>query len=381
MIALLSTNNNLSDKTRVIIFGVFAALYLIVAIAVTIAINCYTYFKRKKKNHNFTLQSCQFFVQLLIIFSVGTYFVGDNFDDARMINSKKRSTVSTVIIVSGLIGIYFSSGIYDEIADKIKKAKEEEKDNPTEQDQLENQKSIKKNAENFEKLYTYIIKIFGQIPILDGFYTTLLETEDACNPKEQTPKQTYFYKALWIVWSAIILLLIIKLIIQGWCAWNEIEPLKWPVDQVKNFLRSHSCCKCCYKGTENGENGDGNKCGLLHLCIIIIAPILAVVCIGLFLVADNRQPLDCSPHMPKDTNTNYWTRIVFLIISLILCYIPCMITAIILWVCSYCWTNSKESAYEAPQALHELAQTKIETDESSSLLHATDASKSQVTMI
>lgn len=165
------------------------------------------------------------------------------------------------------------------------------------------------------------------------------------------------------------------LTIQGLYAYNEIEPLKWPVEQMKDFFILHSCCKYFYKGTENGENEDKNK-REPHAWIIAIAPTLAVVCIGLFLVADNRQPLDCSSLMPKDTNINYWFRIVFLIISLI-CYTSCMIMAIILRVCSYFWTNKKETpAYGAPQTQHEPAQTQHEPaqtqtqTESSSLLHA-----------
>ena len=164
-------------------------------------------------------------MEIIVIFCVLLYFFGDNFND---ISEKRRSSI---MIISALIGIYFFSSIYEHINDWI--AKEDTKEENLERgiiskSQRQKKKNNDRNAKNYKKLYKFILQVFGIIPILDGLYSALLDTGDACDSE-----QVFYYNALWILYGVIMFLLLLRLPFHCWNTITEIIHQEVKIEQVR----------------------------------------------------------------------------------------------------------------------------------------------------
>ena len=465
----------MGKATRAGLFGVCGIAYVIVAAAVLATYKGYTYYRRQVKCLTSWKETGLMLLEAGVLLSVAGYYVGDNLSDTEIVPERKRKTVSTVIIVAGLIGIYsfkFLHGLTETYKEKeenlIKKSLKEGRFSKSQWgERIRN----KRNAKVYRLIYEFILEVFGLIPLIDGAYTALLEDDDPC----ENGKTNYFYHLLWGAWGSILLGLVIYSIIRvGYTMWQLTRQVI-KIDQIsvtnfegklENFggtttYTEGESKKIEIKGgatkskdemeikgqritilggklpngenvgttvirdgqitakgalmfiddgsnaTVTNENGDisnpngthknnvitGGKttvnrgttkftakkakisgaevtkednpadkkcqypevaiekryacCCPLYTCASVLIAFLSTVCIGLFLVADNLQPLDCGIDPVSNIYSNYGLRIVFLVISLIL-YGICMALAIIFWVLSEYWAEKLPEA-EIPQ--------------------------------
>ena len=169
-----------------------------------------------------------FIFRLMVILSVISYYIGDNFEEAEIIeDSEKRKHFSTMLIIGGLIGIYSCSTIHDNI-ENYNKRKEKLLNDLMEKgrirrEQWDHKTNNKRNAENYEKLYKFIINIFSVIPFIDGLYTSIVENGEECS--------------FWIPLIIIMIPQLINVLIVSITTYKEIKQVEIKIDAVNERSR------------------------------------------------------------------------------------------------------------------------------------------------
>ena len=150
------------------------------------------------------------------------------------------------------------------------------------------------------------MRALSLVPEIDIIYTIFSGavnlTTDTCRMRN--------YNVLWVAYGGIVIILVMKV--------TDVF--------VSEFISMNKHIVDKYKKNE--------ICAGVYT---IFAILIGVLGIGLLLVADNKQPLDCSPHFCTSNKTkqreNYKLRVAFLVVSFV-CSCTIIIMGVICWFIS-----------------------------------------------
>ena len=297
--------DSVSSTDQGLTIGILGAIYFIAALIIAVvkfATDCCgidkcTCSEEVKKNKK--ILSFLFLVlDSATVCVVALYYVGDNFENF-LTDDRREIKKSTYILIAALLGFQVLR-LLEHLLQKLKKIWDME----DEEDDIEKMSDIS-FWDFFQAYISVVIAIFALIPEYDGAYTTYLKL---VNLTTGTCHQTANYNALWVVWAALVVLL--GLHIAYMC--------------IPLFIAVY---KMCSNGLEYLE---------AFVCVLsILALFLIIVPMGLFLIADNNLPLDCSRHISEEDTPKY--RVAFLVIAISIYLVIALATAI--FQCCYNFCN------------------------------------------
>ena len=292
---------SIEEVAFIVLAGIYLLLLIIVATTnatVYVSKECrnkgnenYLKCVENKKFCNYVKQILSFFVDVFAVITVIVYYVGDNINEA---TPGEDLTVQSIIILLGaVLGFRIISSVKKYFKNLFKS--EEPKDDSLEQ--------------FIEKIHYATLRTLSLVPEVDATYTIFINLVNLMSDNCRMRK----YNVLWVIYGGILLILIIEM------AYAFISAFRIHKEYLK---------KLCW------------------IAYSIIVVLLGVVGTGLFFVADNEQPLDCSPDYHRITTPtekpvnitlheteNNGLRIGFLVISL-LCSCTIIVIAGVCWIYS-----------------------------------------------
>ena len=241
--------------------------------------------KEKKNYKEHAKQIILFLLDVMVVGSTIVYYVGNNINEA---TPGEDLTVQSIIILLGaMLGFRIISSVRKFF-----------------QNLFEGEEPNEDSSKQFmEKIYYATLRTLSLVPEVDATYTIFINLvnlmSDNCRMRN--------YNVLWVIYGGILVILIIEM-----------------VAAFVTALKNH------YK----------KPIWMIYSIIIIL---LGVVGTGLFFVAVNEQPLDCSPHFrnigrpTKEPITvtlhevkNYRLRVGFLVVSFVC-------SCLIIGAAGLCW--------------------------------------------
>ncbi|XP_019857747.1 PREDICTED: uncharacterized protein LOC109586020 isoform X2 [Amphimedon queenslandica] len=283
---------------------------------------------------------CKVFEQILwfildVVLAAGVsvaYFVGDNMtimNDAETSNDSEEVDL-TVISILILIGAKLGFEIIPHLVKCGKSVKEAIcmricKTNDTCSPDKNN--NSPNEVQFYESLFYAVILTMAVVPEVDTTYTILYNLVSLTTNMCRTRK----YNVLWVMYGGIMFIVMLEII------YRVSEAFK------------------------KGEKRNKNPKGWLYIIFLSIIAVLAIISNGLFFVADNELPLDCtSPfNIMTHTRANYKLRVAFLTISLAFSLVI-LVIGISSWLYFlyqyYLYKKSKPGPSNSPKELKESTQ-------------------------
>ena len=298
--------------------------------------------KEKKNYKEYAKQIASFLLDVSVVGSSIAYYVGNNINEATP--GEDLTVPSIIILLGAMLGFRIISSVKklcqnlcegEEPKENKKPGDSEEQteaevptkgevptedQEPTEAEEprepREDQEPKDDSSKQFmEKIYYATLRTLSLVPEVDASYTIFINLvnlmSDNCRMRN--------YNVLWVIYGGILVILIIEM-----------------VAAFVSALKNH------YK----------KPIWMIYSIIIIL---LGVVGTGLFFVAVNEQPLDCSPHFrnigrpTKEPITvtlhevkNYRLRVGFLVVSFVC---SCLIigAAGLCWIYKLCNERDKKA--------------------------------------
>ena len=298
--------------------------------------------KEKKNYKEYAKQIASFLLDVSVVGSSIAYYVGNNINEATP--GEDLTVPSIIILLGAMLGFRIISSVKklcqnlcegEEPKENKKPGDSEEQteaevptkgevptedQEPTEAEEprepREDQEPKDDSSKQFmEKIYYATLRTLSLVPEVDASYTIFINLvnlmSDNCRMRN--------YNVLWVIYGGILVILFIEM-----------------------FAAFISALKNHYK----------KPIWIIYSIIIIL---LGVVGTGLFFVAVNEQPLDCSPHFrnigrpTKEPVTvtlhevkNYRLRIAFLVVSFVC---SCLIigAAGLCWIYKLCNERDKKA--------------------------------------
>lgn len=241
-------------------FIVLAGIYLLLLIIVATT-NATVYVSKKCRNKgnenylkcvenkkicNYVKQILSFFVDVFAVITVIVYYVGDNINEA---TPDEDLTVTSIIILLGaVLGFRIISSV-KKYSKNLFISEEPKEDS---------------RKQFIQKIHYATLRTLSLVPEVDATYTIFINLvnlmSDNCRMRN--------YNVLWVLYGGILLILIIEM------AYAFISAFRIHKEYLKK------------------------PCWIAYSIIVVL---LGVVGTGLSFVADNEQPLDCSPDYHRIT--------------------------------------------------------------------------------
>lgn len=296
--------------------------------------------KEKKNYKEYAKQIALFLLDVSVVGSSIAYYVGNNINKA---TDEDLIVPSIIILLGAMLGFRIISSLKKLIQNfcegegpkDSKKSRDSEEQRNSEAPREAEEPKDDSSKQFIEKIYYATLRTLSLVPEVDASYTIFINLvnlmSDNCRMRN--------YNVLWVLYGGILVILIIEM-----------------------FATFVSALKNLYK-----------KAFWFWMIYSIIIVMLGVIGTGLFFVAVNEQPLDCSPHfrrigtLTKEPITvtlhevkNYRLRVAFLVVSLV-CSCAIIVAAGLCWIYKfYNERDNKAQIREEMQQEREQRQDKME---------------------